>query len=92
MIDSRDIDRLAELARIDLPTDEREALTRDIEAIVAYVSEIRRAPEAPPAAPALANVFREDGEPHAPGAYTETLLAAAPNRSGEYVAVKAVLP
>ncbi len=42
-------------------------------------------------APALRNVMREDGEPHAAGAYTETLAAQFPAREGDALVVKQVI-
>jgi len=89
-----DIEHLAKLSRIAVSESEASALAEDITSIVGYISEIdeitgERAPVKEVAA--LNNVMREDGEPHPSGMYTEDLLAAAPQRHGQYVKVKKIL-
>lgn len=95
-----DVKKLAELCRIKVSDDELTELTKDIDSILSYVSEISEVaseemvPDLPAqaGAGAIRNVMRADEEPHEPGAYTETLLNAAPKRDKDYVAVKKILP
>jgi len=94
MLDIKEIEKLAELARIKVPEGEKESLRKDIDAILGYVGEIQKVSadlgeERPK--PLLRNVMREDGVPHESGIFTETLLAAAPQRAGQYVRVKKIL-
>ena len=93
MIRKEEVKKLAELSRIEVEDRELDALARDIESIVAYVSEITEVASEGVEADAgiLRNVMREDGEPHESGAYTETLLSAAPHREDKYVRVKKIL-
>ena len=89
-----DIEHLATLARIELKGDEADALAADITSILTYVeaiNEITATVGSEKNAGALRNVFREDGEPHEGGVYTEDLLSAAPERHENYVKVKKIL-
>ncbi len=93
-MEKQDVIRLGGLARIELTDTEAESFALEITSILGYVSEITditgdAAPEKKVGA--LYNVMREDGEPHAPGIYTEDLLNAAPEREGQYVKVKKIL-
>ena len=92
---TEDIAHLAALARIEVSEAEQEKLKADIEAIVAYVSDITAVSGADSAPgtrnDAEVNVFRDDGEPHESGMHTEALLAEAPQREGKYVKVKKIL-
>jgi aspartyl-tRNA(Asn)/glutamyl-tRNA(Gln) amidotransferase subunit C len=89
-----DIEQLATLARIELKEEEAVAFAEDITSILGYVSEITEITgngEARKEVGAVYNVMREDTEPHEAGLYTEDLLKAAPERSGQYVKVKKIL-
>ncbi len=89
-----DILALGELARIELSSVEVERFSKDIEAILGYVASVRGLAEGISSEPKLgviANVFREDENPHEPGLYTEDLLNLAPSRKGQYVEVKKIL-
>lgn len=90
---------LAKLARIEIRDDEAESLSRDFEAILGYVSEIKKLEhvfsndEILPCRKDLVtvNVMREDGEPHESGLYTDKILEQAPAREGGYIKVKKIL-
>lgn len=75
-----DIEKLAELARIDLDEARADELTQNIEDILSYVSSVQEvAGEAgDPQAGPVRNVLREDKDPHDPEAYREALLREAP--------------
>lgn len=87
--------KLAKLARIEVSDDEAEAFSKDFEAILGYVGEIKQANlgsiEPGKEDFALRNVMREDEDPHESGVHTEALLAEAPAREGGYVKVKKIL-
>lgn len=85
---------LSELARIRLGEDEIERLGREFSAILSYVDQLKVLAHGEVLRPQVGrvhNVFREDGDAHAPGLYTEDLLNAAPAREGAYVRVKKIL-
>ncbi len=93
-ISKTDVENLAKLARIKVDEGEAEALTKDLERILAFVDELKGA-DAPPhegvSVGAVYNVMREDANPHEGGVYTEALLNNAPEREGDSVKVKNIL-
>lgn len=88
-----DVTRLAALARISVPENELAPFAAEFERILAYIGQIDALtiPEGARALPARRNVFREDGEPHASGMYTESLAEQFPRREGDYLAVKQII-
>ncbi|MCW9054432.1 MAG: Asp-tRNA(Asn)/Glu-tRNA(Gln) amidotransferase subunit GatC [Candidatus Pacebacteria bacterium] len=91
-MDEAHIEKLATLSRISLTPEERLALKEDIGAILGYVEQIQSIPaDLTPEVDTLRNIMREDGEPHAPGIYTEELLAEAPKTRDNYIEVKKIL-
>ena len=93
MLKKEDIDKLAALARLDIPEIEKESLRKEIDAILGYVDEIQEVAgsEGKKEAGEIRNVFRDDKEPHLPGEYTKELLEEAPRRQDNYVKVKKIL-
>ncbi len=87
-----DIAKLAQLARIAIDTEEQKELERDIPAILAFVEQIQAAGgEVTKETGDHYNIFREDGEPHAPGAYTDEMLASMPNEKDGYLRVRKII-
>ena len=84
---------VAHLARLELTAAERETMTRQLNAIVEYVAQLRQVntegvePLAHPLP--VQNVFRPD-EP-APSLPVDEALANAPDRRGDFYGVPAVL-
>lgn len=98
MITTEDIQKLAELSRIKIAPEEQESLRTEIESILGYVDQIKKASQASDVVVtpvietgALHNVMREDGEPHMPSEFTEKILANAPAREENYLKVKKIL-
>lgn len=94
MISLKEIDKLANLCRLELTVVEKAALQKDMDSILGYVGEIQKVSAAAnpeKKAGALRNVMREDGEPHESGLFTEDLLASVPQREGQYIRVKKIL-
>lgn len=91
MFEPKDVAKLAQLARIKVSPAEEEKLAKDINSILSYVSTIENVNAGDEEPSGLINVMREDGEPHASGAYTDILLAALPRRAGDHAAVKKVI-
>lgn len=99
MITTEDIQKLAELSRIKIAPEEQEALRSQIESILGYIDQIKKATQVAAGAgfsPTIAagdvhNVMREDGEPHMPSEFTEKILSVAPAREGDYLKVKKIM-
>ena len=95
MLSKQDIDKLAELCRLGLTDEEKAGLEKDLSAILGYVAELEKAQvtfsDQILFAHQSVNSMRDDGEPHGSGQFTEVLLAQAPKREGNYVAVKAII-
>ena len=89
---------LAKLARIEISDTEAESLSKEFDAILGYVGEIKKIADPSPPSPKLGegkggvyNVMREDENPHESGIYTEKILNEAPDREGDYIRVKKIL-
>ena len=93
MISKKDIENLADLARIRLSDSEKESLAKDVDSILAYVDQIKSAPigDFKPTAGAVKNVMREDAVIATSAEDRERILDEAPKREGDYVAVKKIL-
>jgi len=92
MITRKDIEKLADLARIHLDDSEKDTLASEIDAILGYVVQLQKASQnAPEKSDFLRNVFRDDMSPHETGIFTEQLLVASPDRAGQYFKVKKIL-
>ena len=93
-ISKEDVEKLAQLARIDLPEAEKESLAKEMDQIIAFVDELKTADanlddHASVGTPH--NIMREDTNAHETGIYTEALLNNAPAREGNFVKVKNIL-
>lgn len=89
MINKEDIKNLASLARIGIKEDEAISLTKEIDSILEYVSQIKSfSEELDIQKPTLRNVLRDDVLTNNPNEYTEDILNNAPKREGGYVDVK----
>jgi aspartyl-tRNA(Asn)/glutamyl-tRNA(Gln) amidotransferase subunit C len=91
-ITTKEIEKLASLARIDVPESEQEKLAEDISSIISYVEQIREISTGEEKTlPRQRNVFREDINAHEGGLHTEELLNEAPATEGGYFKVKKIL-
>jgi Asp-tRNA(Asn)/Glu-tRNA(Gln) amidotransferase C subunit len=72
---------------------ELKAFTKEFDAILAYVGQLEEVelPGEGGQMPPLHNVMREDGAPHAKGAYTEKLVAQFPAKEGDALMVKQII-
>jgi aspartyl-tRNA(Asn)/glutamyl-tRNA(Gln) amidotransferase subunit C len=94
MISLADIEKLANLSRIQLEADEKESLRSQIDAILGYIDQIKKASltsNTEPQVGNLHNVLRDDTNVHESGFYTEKILTEAPHREGNYLKVKKIL-
>lgn len=88
-----DVEHLAGLARIAVSDSEKEVLRKDLEDILAYVSQVTAvtAEMGAPVAGELYNVMRGDEGAHEGGIFTEDILSQAPAREGNRLSVKKIL-
>ena len=89
-----DVRKLAALARLSITDRELETLAAEFDAILGYVGQLEKLDiETTPGKelPPLRNVFRDDGEPHEAGAYTEKVAAQFPDREGDALVVKQII-
>ena len=92
-MDRNEIEKLTNLARLELSEEEMKSLGSDIESILGYVSEIQKisAEELTPEIDRHYNIVRDDGKPHEKALYTNEILREAPAREGDYIKVKKIL-
>lgn len=98
MATTEEVKKLAALARIRIDDTEIEKFTSEFDAILAYVGQVEElklpstgSESAFGGKPALRNVMRADGEPHAAGKYTETLAKQFSQRDGNALKVKQII-
>ena len=93
MLSLKDIENLAQLARLDIPAEEKESLRKEIDSILGYVGEIQKLSggEVKKQAGEVRNVFRDDKTPHLSGEFSEDLLSEAPHRQDAFIKVKKIL-
>jgi aspartyl/glutamyl-tRNA(Asn/Gln) amidotransferase C subunit len=87
-----DIEKLSDLARIEVSDTEKAALLEELQAIVGYISEIEQVVSEDDVVPHTQfNVTRPDVTTNEPREFTENILENAPKRNGEYIQVDQVL-
>lgn len=94
MISLQDIEKLAELSRLELAPEEKESLRKEMDSILGYVEQVSKLTatlEISKKAGIVHNVMRDDINPHESGLHTETLVSASPKRQGNYFKVKKIL-
>jgi len=94
MATTEEVKKLAALARIRVEDAELEKFTKEFDAILAYVGQLEKLdlPKGKGRTKSpLRNVMREDGQPHAPGMYTEKLAEQFPAREGNALSVKQII-
>ncbi len=93
-MDIKTIDYLADLARLSIDINEKEAMVKDLGGVLAYVDQIREvAKDLGDMDPVYvkSNIAASDESMHTAGQYSEPILNEAPGREGDYVVVKKVL-
>lgn len=94
MASVEDVKKLAALARVKVGEEELETFTKEFDAVLAYVGQLESLnidEKGRKEVPAVRNVFREDGEPHAKGAFTADITKQFPEREGDYLKVKQII-
>lgn len=92
-MDIKDIDKLAELARLEIPQAEKEQVLKDMTSIMGYIAQIGEVSVPGDAVPEydLKNVMREDAVANESGAYTNALINEMPDHEGGLLKVKQIL-
>lgn len=93
MISIEEVEKLAQLARIEVTGEEKEQFQKEIGAILDYVSELKEATVAKGETMAKSenvNQLREDENPHETGIYSKKLLEEAPRSEKGFVKVKKI--
>ncbi len=87
-----DVKKLADLARIEVSDDELAELEKELPEILQFVEQVSGATGEPEKKTgAHYNIFREDGDPHKAGKYSEDLIAAMPQSENGYLKVKKII-
>lgn len=89
----KDIQHLANLARIEVSQEEQEALLKDLTSTLAYVDQVKRAQvtSSETDVPSQRNMLRDDVITTKRGQYTEVLMSEVPSTQDGYVKVKKIL-
>jgi aspartyl-tRNA(Asn)/glutamyl-tRNA(Gln) amidotransferase subunit C len=95
MISVHEIENLAKLARIKIDDDEKSQLIKEIDSILTYIDQIKKASiidgNAEGRVGAVKNVTRSDQSRIISAKDREGILAEVPDREGDYIAVKKIL-
>ncbi|NDE68338.1 Asp-tRNA(Asn)/Glu-tRNA(Gln) amidotransferase GatCAB subunit C [bacterium] len=97
MITTKEIENLAQLSRIKLTDVEKDSVMKEVTSILAYVDQIKNAPvdssvsDVLSLASAVRNVARADMSRTLSGADRESILTEAPDREGDFIAVKKII-
>ncbi len=86
---------LAKLARIELSDVEVETFTKEMSAILTYVSQVKdivsEGENITPTVGLRHNIFRKDEVTNKPDEFTKDILAEMPETKGRYMVVKKIL-
>ena len=93
MISQDDVQKLATLAHIAVPEGEREALAKDMDSVLGYVSEVAKlaGKEEVREKAELRNIMRDDVVTNKPGEYTESIVKQFPDSENNQLRVKKIL-
>jgi aspartyl-tRNA(Asn)/glutamyl-tRNA(Gln) amidotransferase subunit C len=94
MITMKELEHLATLARIKLSAEDKESLIKEFDSILDYVDQLKKAPvsmDSKGRLGAVKNVMREDVVESTNSESRDVLLNEAPDREGDFVAVKKII-
>jgi len=94
MISVTDVEKLAELSRIRLEDSEKQEFTKEIDSILSYIDHIKEATvdmDYTPVPGVLHNIVREDVSETTSQEDRDKILNEAPDREGEFIAVKKII-
>jgi aspartyl-tRNA(Asn)/glutamyl-tRNA(Gln) amidotransferase subunit C len=94
MLEIKDIENLAKLARIELSDSEKKSLLKEIEPILGYVAQLKEVTSVvgeEKVAGEHRNIIREDANVTESETYTEAIVAEFPEKDKNYLKVKKIL-
>lgn len=94
MITVSELEHLAALSRIELTEADKKSLIKEFDAILGYVDQLKKVDvkmDAEGRVGAVRNVARPDEVVNTSKEDRERLLAEAPDREGDYIAVKKII-
>ncbi|MGB8815629.1 MAG: Asp-tRNA(Asn)/Glu-tRNA(Gln) amidotransferase subunit GatC [Minisyncoccia bacterium] len=94
MLEIKDIEKLATLARIKLTDEEKVTFLKEIDPILGYVAQLKEVSEKISNTKKVGehrNIIRSDENMAESGFYTEVVVAEMPESEGNYLKVKKIL-
>ena len=94
MITPAELEHLAKLARINLTEEDKKSLIKEFDSILGYVDQLKKAEvkvDAEGRVGSVRNVTRPDVAVPVSAADRERLLDEAPDREGDFIAVKKII-
>jgi aspartyl-tRNA(Asn)/glutamyl-tRNA(Gln) amidotransferase subunit C len=94
MLEIKDIEKLAKLARIKLTEEEKERLLKEIDPILGYVNQLKEVSSIVGEEKKVGdhrNIMREDSDSNNPGFVTEEIVKNMPDSQDNLLKVKKVL-
>ncbi len=94
MVEIKDIEKLALLARIKIEDSEKKELTKEIDSILKYVDQIKKATvdmDYTPVPGSVHNILRDDVSTIIAREDRQAILEESPDREGEFIAVKKII-
>ena len=88
----KDVEKLAELARIEISSEEKKNLAKDLESILGYIKQIESVDVVEMTEEhKQRNIMREDRDSHQSFVYTEKLIDEVSDKKDNYVKVQKIL-
>ncbi|MEK7641903.1 MAG: Asp-tRNA(Asn)/Glu-tRNA(Gln) amidotransferase subunit GatC [Patescibacteria group bacterium] len=94
MITIPELETLATLARIKLTDADKQSLVKEFDSILAYVDQLKKVDvslDAEGRVGAVKNIMRPDESQDTSGADRDAILDEAPDREGDFIAVKKII-
>lgn len=94
MITVKELEHLATLSRIELSEADKKSLVKEFDSILGYVDQLKKVDvkmDAEGRVGSVKNVMREDKAVSTSQSDRDGLLAEAPDREGDYIAVKKII-
>ena len=94
MLEIKDIEKLAKLARINLTEEEKVSFLKEVDPILGYVAQLKEITSTvsdKKKAGEHRNIIREDSEPTLSGVSTEIIVADMPESQNNYLKVKKIM-
>jgi aspartyl-tRNA(Asn)/glutamyl-tRNA(Gln) amidotransferase subunit C len=94
MITVKELENLAQLARIKLTEEDKAVLVKEFDSILGYVDQLKKVEikmDAESRVGAVKNIMRPDVAEDSSPAEREALLNEAPHREGDFIAVKKII-